>query len=133
LRILPAHVIPIFLKKAAIGELGAQVRFFDAYYKEPPIVGFHVLGEDPPTSDITGFVALSPLPPEENGICFIAEEKSSQNDIIAFSAESSEELPAIAGFDVTASLDDNAVAGFVAEDSHEEETIAGFIAEDLFR
>jgi len=37
--------IPLFITTSGVGGQGpAQIRFFDVYYTNPPVVGFHVLG-----------------------------------------------------------------------------------------
>lgn len=39
--------IPLFITTAGVGgQASAQIRFFDVYYTTPPVVGFHVIGED---------------------------------------------------------------------------------------
>lgn len=47
MRILPAHVIPIFLGGAGPtpggGPCGSQISYFDVYYVTPPVVGFSVI------------------------------------------------------------------------------------------
>lgn len=48
MKILPFGVIPMFVDGAGIGDnfgaTGAQIRYFDVFYVNPPVVGFQVTG-----------------------------------------------------------------------------------------
>lgn len=87
MRILPYSVIPIFLGRPS-GNDGAALRYFDVFYRTPPVVGFHVIccppppgvagfvveGEAPDSSHILGF-SVSQDRPEETVVGFYVEEK----------------------------------------------------------
>ena len=46
MKIYPGGVIPLFLSSGALtGQIAPQIRFFDVYYVDAPIVGFHIIGE----------------------------------------------------------------------------------------
>lgn len=83
MRILPIHVIPIFLSQALPGSVGSQLRVFDVFYKTPPVVGWHVLGSPDPACDIVGFCAQSE-PLQEGVMGFTASGDNSPEQIVGF-------------------------------------------------
>jgi len=48
MKILSGNVVAVFVGDAGIGsgfgQIGPQVRYFDIYYVNPPVVGFQVSG-----------------------------------------------------------------------------------------
>ena len=54
MKILPSNVVPVFMDGAGIGhdfgQIAPQVRYFDVYYINPPVVGFSVAV--PPAEEI---------------------------------------------------------------------------------
>lgn len=88
MRILPIHVIPIFLERVVPGVQGAQIRYFDVYYRVPPAVGFHVVGCPAEDSGVMGFSVSSETP----------------------------EVPPVVGFNVTHSISESGVIGFIVGD-----------------
>lgn len=54
MKILPSNVVPVFMPGAGIGNdfglIGPQIRYFDVYYINPPVVGFSVAV--PPAEEI---------------------------------------------------------------------------------
>lgn len=47
MRIYPGQVIPLFVGDGSLGSSGApQIRFFDVYYVNPPVVGLQVVGSE---------------------------------------------------------------------------------------
>lgn len=83
MRILPFHVIPLFLSQTLPGSLGSQIRMFDVFYQSPPVVGWHVIGATDAGCDIVGFCAQG----EElqDGVMgFSASEDSEPNKIVGF-------------------------------------------------
>lgn len=50
MRFLPQNTSVVFLGDSGMGEnfgqIAPQIKMFDVYYTQPPVVGFHVVGED---------------------------------------------------------------------------------------
>lgn len=50
MKFLPQNTNIVFVGDAGMGEnfgqIAPQLRTFDVYYTQPPVVGFHVIGED---------------------------------------------------------------------------------------
>lgn len=61
MKFLAGQAIPLFLGQTGIGEnfgqIGAQIRYFDVFYVQPPVVGFHIVGEESREADVAGFFA----------------------------------------------------------------------------
>lgn len=83
MRVLPIHVIPIFLSTSLPGEAGAQVRMFDVFYKNPPVVGWHVAGAVDDGCDVVGFCAQGD-PPEDGLAGFTVSEDSAAEGVAGF-------------------------------------------------
>lgn len=83
MRILPIHVIPIFLSRALPGELGSQLRMFDVFYKTPPVVGWHVTGS-PEECAVVGFCAQSDDPYEGSVVGFSVLEDRPAEHVAGF-------------------------------------------------
>ena len=67
MRVLPIHVIPIFLDSGVlpdpgVGGCGAQIRYFDVYYRVPPVVGFSIIGCACDSPELAGFFVEGPRP-----------------------------------------------------------------------
>jgi len=143
MRIFPIHVIPIFLNQGTItGQIGAQIKDFDAYYKLPPAVGFHIIGceeetfvsgfsvicEDKCEETVTGFNVSRKVPdygvqgfsilgedPEDTVQGFSVTRKEEAVGAVGFSVSSEEESDTIRCFSVTYEISDPAVVGFIVE------------------
>lgn len=54
MKILPSNTVPVFMDGAGIGhdmgQIGPQIRYFDVYYINSPVVGFTV--SVPPPEEI---------------------------------------------------------------------------------
>jgi len=47
MNIFTVNSIPMFITEGGVGGAGpAQIKFFDVYYVNPPVVGFHVIGNE---------------------------------------------------------------------------------------
>lgn len=47
MKIFTVNAIPMFVGAGTPGTAGpAQIKFFDVYYVNPPVVGFHVVGAE---------------------------------------------------------------------------------------
>ncbi len=45
MNIFTVNAIPMFISEGGVGSpCAAQIKFFDVYYVNPPVVGFHVVG-----------------------------------------------------------------------------------------
>lgn len=144
MRVLPIHVIPIFMGQCPTpGQVGAQIRYFDVYYKMAPVVGFHVLGCQQEEATVAGFSVMSAAsPPPVIGFDVTAPEKSEQ--VAGFYVGTTEESQPVVGFDVTrpeaeetpvglsvsSSDEPEAVVGFSVTKQEEENEIIGFIVRD---
>lgn len=129
MRVLPIHVIPIFLGQAAGCQTSAQLKFFDVFYTSPPVVGFDIIGCEPPSSPIVGFVVLGSEPPptvhgfnvdsedtEETGIMGFAAIESIRESVAGFEVFEDEPYEGIQGFEVSEDEPKDGVVGFTVEE-----------------
>jgi len=133
MRVLPFHTIPIFLSRALPGELGSQLRMFDVFYKEPPVVGWHVLGDPDPSCGTVGFFVEGGSKPEGSVVGFSVEYAKLPERVTGFSVFEEEtcEGQGILGFSVTDDEDASGVAGFsVIEEDIKDPAVVGFIVEE---
>lgn len=133
MRILPFYTIPIFLSRALPGELGSQLRLFDVYYKEPPVVGWHVLGDPDPSCGTVGFYVEGDDRLEGSVVGFSVEYARVPERVTGFSVieEGGCEEEGIIGFSVTEDEGNSGVAGFsVTEEDIQEPAVVGFIVEE---
>lgn len=127
MRMLPNHVIPIFFNQGIItGQIGAQVKAFDVYYRLPPAVGFHVIGCNEDTG-IFGF-SVRTEKPEDTILGFSATRKVEDYGVKGFSVltESKPETETIKGFSVTRPVPSSDIKGFSVMTETESETIRCF-------
>lgn len=149
MRVLPIHVIPIFLGQTLpYDETAAQVRYFDAYYRTPPAIGFHVIGCEGDTTPIVGLSVLTTRDecvPEVSGLIvesdrcerldsgvvgFAVSEFSTEEGVQGFSVNSQDEGPELSGFYAYDAEDDESVIGFTATcEEPEKDSVIGFIVE----
>lgn len=135
MRILPFYVVPIFLRRTLPGELGSQIRFFDVFYKEAPVVGWHVMDSGEEGCPITGFFAEAPTEGPSGVSGFTASEAEVvQKNIAGFTAACEEnDGSGITGFAVSGAEDSQEeVAGFTVEfeDDVVSDYVAGFTVEE---
>lgn len=54
--------IPVFLvDPSVIGALPTQIKFFDVYYTESPLVGIQVMGDPSPEAPVSLCVTIDPF------------------------------------------------------------------------
>jgi hypothetical protein len=130
MRILPIHVIPIFLGQTAGRPIGAQVRFFDAFYRLPPVVGFDVIGCEPPSSPVTGFVVMGrdPLPAVQG--FYVDSEVVQETGIMGFEVEATTQDEGVAGFEVFEDEPYEGIAGFEVNEDEPKCGVVGFTAKE---
>lgn len=131
MRVLPLHVVPIFLGQGAGGSLGAQISYFDAFYSQPPVVGFQVIGSRP-IEEIAGFMAVDSDNAQSGGVAgFCVSEEAKENAIIGFTIESPcEEEETVMGFTVQESEDQPGAIGFEAQEEEYLGGVVGFMIEE---
>jgi hypothetical protein len=129
MRVLPIHVVPIFLGQGAGGALGAQLCYFDVFYTEPPIVGFHVSCDAALTQQILGFTVDTDCVEPEAVAGFCVSDNTPDNGIIGFTADvpPCEETDTVAGFYACEQQESEAVVGFDAQRSEYYGGVVGFI------
>lgn len=89
MRILPSHVIPIFLNQGTLtGQIAAQLLSFDVYYTNPPVVGFHVLSCSDPQGVVGFTVDVDDAP--EGAIGFTVSCEDKPEGVVGFTVEESE-------------------------------------------
>lgn len=126
MRILPIHVIPIFMGQEQPGQVGAQLRSFDVFYKTAPVVGFHVVGCEGADDPAIGF---SVTHQDEEGVMgFDVTAPHLTDHAVGFSVEGEDKSPeAVMGFDVTNPEAQEVAAGLtVTSGAPDEEQVVGF-------
>jgi hypothetical protein len=130
MRILPIHVIPIFLGTTLPGGVGAQLKAFDVFYKLPPVVGWQVIGSPEFDCGVMGFVAEGEENREEPVVGFTAEIPATDFIVGWQVSESPEPDEGVTGFIVEEENSEDPVVGFTAESSELPDSVAGFIVEE---
>jgi hypothetical protein len=106
---------------------------FDVFYKEPPVVGWHVLGDPDPTCGTVGFYAEGDSGPEGSVVGFSVQHAKTLERVTGFSVveDNTCEGQGILGFSVTEDEDSFGVAGFsVTEEDINDPAVVGFIVEE---
>lgn len=130
MRILPIHVIPIFLSSTLPGSVGSQLRMFDVFYTKPPVVGWHVMGSDQEVCEVVGF-SVQGEPPLAGGVGFTVSGPSPQQGVMGFCVEGEEPYSGSVGFTVESEEHvPEGVVGFSSEEEENYNATVGFIVGD---
>lgn len=131
MRVLPSQTIPIFLRGSLPSGIGSQLRYFDVFYKQPPVVGWHVVGADEVECAVTGFTVIGEDLTPSGVTGFIASDER-KDTVLGFTAEQLEQdIQGAVGFSVYEESElAEGVTGFSVMGEQPSDYVAGFTVED---